>query len=272
VNAMFNCNFCWKLLQDPVILPCGKTICKSHTNENSSLNCTFCFESHSKPAKGFPANDLIQEMLKMELNTLNINVCKSEECRKSIHDLKAIFKEIEVMQTDPEYYISEHFDELNRQVDLRRETLIIEIQQCSNKIIEEIAKAKSECVALAKVKADMFKGNSVGDLDRFKVSLERISAKFDTFKIDDKIFENILLNSKLLKHKMDQFSDKRKDQLLGNNVYMLDTKEVKIDQVFGQLTKNSMNNQIFKTCHESANLKDFFQGLLNKDLPTGNSG
>ena len=70
LKSLFNCKFCSKLLDDPVILPCGTTVCKIHSEEVSKTESKLCSEMHSIPPKGFIANEVIQDMLKIQLNTL----------------------------------------------------------------------------------------------------------------------------------------------------------------------------------------------------------
>ena len=40
VNALFNCKVCKGVLVEPIILPCGETVCKAHTDEISSVTVT----------------------------------------------------------------------------------------------------------------------------------------------------------------------------------------------------------------------------------------
>lgn len=66
-----NCIICNKILKDPVNLPCGHTICKSHEIERRERNetsveiyCQVCDLSHSIPDLGFPSNRPISILLK----------------------------------------------------------------------------------------------------------------------------------------------------------------------------------------------------------------
>ena len=70
-----------------------------------------------------------------------------------IRELKASLNGIETLERDPASYISEHFQELNRQVDLRREKLLLAIQNRSNKLIDEIEAAHQECLMASKAKS-----------------------------------------------------------------------------------------------------------------------
>ena len=150
LQTMFNCKVCQYLLRDPVSLPCGETVCKAHSEELCKSKCDFCTLKHQLPKNGFSINKLIQDMLEIQLNMLNIDINHFDDCKRLIRDLKASICGVESIQNDPGRFISEHFLEMNRLVDLRKESLILEIQQSSDKLIGEIYKAQKECLEVAK--------------------------------------------------------------------------------------------------------------------------
>jgi hypothetical protein len=142
ISSLFNCAFCSKVLHDPITLPCGNTVCKIHSSEISQDKCFLCNKNHSVPEDGFQINTLIQEQLNAQLHTLNHNFSQFNESRKIIDALNKEFNEIESIHKDPENYISEHCYELNRQVDLKRETMIKDIHEHSDSLIQKIALLK----------------------------------------------------------------------------------------------------------------------------------
>ena len=80
-------------------------------------------------------NKFCQEQLEMQLNMLNIDINQFNDCKQLIKDLKASICGFETIQNDPASFISEHFIEMNRLVDLRREKLMLEIQNYSDQLI-----------------------------------------------------------------------------------------------------------------------------------------
>ncbi len=60
LKELFNCKVCSKLLHEPVLLPCGKTVCKIHTQEIANKECNFCTKLHQITKDGFPSNELIE--------------------------------------------------------------------------------------------------------------------------------------------------------------------------------------------------------------------
>lgn len=67
-----------------------------------------------------------------------------DECQKHIEHAYSIIQQINSLTNNPEQYIYDYFEEIKRQVDLRRETLKQEIDECSDLIIADLEKIKSE--------------------------------------------------------------------------------------------------------------------------------
>jgi len=134
ISDIFNCKICKDVLVDPILLPCGETICKAHTDEISKDKCMFCSEIHKTPKNGFLENKIVKNQLNLKVNRISLNFSQFNDYNKIIQDLNKNLKEIESIRTDPENYISEYFGELTRQVDLRRETLIEDIHKYSERL------------------------------------------------------------------------------------------------------------------------------------------
>lgn len=59
-----NCIECKNLLEYPVILPCGESICKKHIHtDKTTFFCQVCCAEHSIPGDGFPANKALEKFL-----------------------------------------------------------------------------------------------------------------------------------------------------------------------------------------------------------------
>ena len=112
VKNLFDCEQCNQLLIDPVTLPCGYSVCKSHLDgllkktpkEMNKFECQLCKEKHYIPEKGFFVNKRIQNGLNIKLNSLKLNPVY-EECKKEINDAKNNIEKIEHLEKDPENFI-----------------------------------------------------------------------------------------------------------------------------------------------------------------------
>ena len=149
VKNLFDCEQCNQLLVDPITLPCGYSVCKRHLDEllvnapkeMNKFECELCEKNHCFPEDGFAINRRIQNGLDIKLNSLKLNSVY-EECKKKINEAKYQIQKIEILEKDPENYVFEYFEELKRQVDLRREELKLRLDECSDQIIESIESTK----------------------------------------------------------------------------------------------------------------------------------
>jgi len=187
-------------------LPCGETVCKAHSDEISQDKCILCSDIHTGPQNGFPSNKIVKNQLDHEVNKMNLDLSQFDEYHDLFQDLNRNLKEIELIRKDPENYISEYFGELTRQVDLRRETMIRDIYEYSDELIQKIEKLKQDCIAKSKI--------------AMKTSEDMMSQK--KLKELNDLMGPVL---KLLKF-----------ELQGKKYYKFVTSEIKLENVFGSLS------------------------------------
>jgi len=192
----------------------------------------FCSEIHKPPKNGFPANKFAKNQLELNVNKINQNFSQFNNYKKIIEDLNKKLKEAETIRQQPEYYIDEYFGELTHQVDLRRETLIEDIHNYSNELIQKIEKLKQECVAKSKKAA-----NTTESIDSIKTKLNQLNSMFESLAMDDLMHEEIVLQkrSKEVGELIKPVVDKYKFDLQGNKYYKLNKFQVKLEEVFGTL-------------------------------------
>ncbi len=238
-SSLFNCQQCQKVLGDPVFLPCGETVCRIHTEEIDQVGCIFCSEMHKAPQNGFPANKMVQNQLELNANKMNQNFSQFNDYKKIIQGLNNKLKAAESILQDPDNYIYEYFNELIRQVDLRRESLFEQVQQSSSKLIEEIEKLKADCMSKSK-KAT----KTIETIDSIKAKLDHLHSMFGSIEMDDLKLEQILSKkrSKEVSELLEPVLEKYKLELQGNKEYTLTKSEIKIE--FGSL--NAVNFEIRK--------------------------
>ncbi len=94
INHLFNCQICKDLLVDPIILPCGETVCNVHTEKISEENCLLCTEMHTSPKSGFPSNKIVKNQLDLKINKINLNFRQFNDYNTIIQDLNEHLKQI----------------------------------------------------------------------------------------------------------------------------------------------------------------------------------
>ena len=157
VKAFFDCDLCNKLLVDPVVMACGNFICKMHLNKlitnaqnaKSTFICEICKEEHLIPKKGFMVNNRLQKQLRLELNALKMSPV-FDECMKEIDDAKENVDKIEFLEKNAENYIYDYFEDVKRQVDIRREDLKFKIDKYSDELIKSVELNQTNLIKLSK--------------------------------------------------------------------------------------------------------------------------
>ena len=71
INNIFDCKKCDKRLDEPRLLPCGKSICTScvlsiQLNLNNEYDCFLCNNKHEMSKYGLPINEALVELLSFE--------------------------------------------------------------------------------------------------------------------------------------------------------------------------------------------------------------
>jgi hypothetical protein len=239
VKNLFDCEQCNQLLVDPVTLLCGFSVCKRHLDEllentpkeMNKFECQLCKKKHSFPEDGFAINKRIQNALNIKLSTLKLNPVY-EECKSEMNEAKINIQMIENLEKNPENYIIEYFEELKRQVDLRREELKLELDNCSDEIIQSIESTRDNCIKLSKESKML--STKIEFLKEFSnEKLTMLINDFDTFEIDNKKFEDIRGHLIILNGGIARELSEYKDTIIGGKEYTFEFKEIDIKGLFG---------------------------------------
>ena len=242
VSSYFDCDLCNKLLVDPIVLPCGNCICKPHLNElltnitkeKNTFICCICQDEHQIPKNGFMIHQKLQNLIKLELNLLEPSPLY-EECKKEIEGAKEKVVKIEQLKKDPESYLYEYFEDIKRQVDIRREELKFKIDTYSDEIIKSIDNTRVNLVKLSK-KVNFMNTN----LEKSERELNMLMEQFDTLKFSDKKFEEIRSKATVLNKEFCNIITEYQDSLVENKNYSFEFKELQIEDIFGCLIDYSV--------------------------------
>ncbi len=240
VKNYFDCDLCHKLLTDPVTTTCGYNVCKKHlhmsflknpSKEKSFLKCELCHDDHFVPANGFTINRRLQSGLEIKLNTLKLTLPVYDECKLEILKAKTYVDEIELKEANSEYYIYELFENIKREVDLRREKLKLDIDTYSDQLIETIESTQSSYIGSAKEANHM-----TIKIEKTKKELDLLIKRFDSFDISETKFEGIKQSLITLKEDLKNVMEGYNDSLTGNKKYSFEFNEqMSIKNIFGTL-------------------------------------
>ena len=224
-EALFNCQFCLKLLVKPITLPCGVSICKSHLDELINDVCKFCKQKHAEGP--YQVNQKLNEMLELRVNSIKLSP-KFVACKESINKAQQFVDKIDLVSKDSENFIYEYFEGIKRKVDVRREELKLKIDNHSNEIISKIDHTRQDCIKMAKEINKITK-----DIENYKTDLNKLTQRFDSFEFNDEKYDDILSRVNTLQPKFEDILEEYKYSLLDNKDYEFQVENMSMEDVFG---------------------------------------
>ena len=235
IKNVFDCDLCHKVLVDPITIPCGNNVCKSHldkllkkiSKEKNIFQCEICKEEHFIPKSGFKVNKRLQNGLEIQFNTLKLTPI-FDECKKVIKTAHRRVAKIETLEKNSEGYIYEYFEDIKRKVDIRREDLKMKIDKYSDEVIQSIEGTQVNYIKISK------QVNQIStNIEQSKKELDDYVKRFDTFDIDEKKFEAIKQGVVVVNGKFDKIILDYNNALIGNKVYSFRFNEIPIADIFG---------------------------------------
>jgi len=254
VKSFLDCDQCNKLLVDPVVMACGKFICKIHlekmlyheSKEKNTFICEICQGEHFIPKDGFVVSDRLQDLLDVELNKLEPSPM-FYECRKEIKDAKENVVKISIWEKITENYIYEYFEDIKRKVDIRREDLKSKIDNYFNEIIKCVEMDQMNLIKLSK-EANQLTTN----IEKSRKELNELVARFDTLEFNDKKFEDIKTSVAVVNQEFHKILSElvigyslNQGSLIGDIKYTFEFKELPIEDIFGRVIDVQVNIKLF---------------------------
>lgn len=147
------CTICHKIFQDPVMLPCGETVCNTcitdfiedqSSEKSGQFKCCACDEDHSIPVtKGFPKSKRMSSLI--EIKPKNVNRGKFIEKFKA--DINQCISEINRIKSSletKEETVKDYFEAKRQQIYQVTESKINELNKKSIELLERIDELESE--------------------------------------------------------------------------------------------------------------------------------
>ncbi len=140
----FMCDVCKKILKNPVTLPClCSEICEYHVDDLISknvfkINCQICEKMSIIPQKGFTPNIVVRNFIEKNGHLLDEEKELKNDLTRLIDDLEMLIDDFKLKLREFTLLHSDHFAEIRRNIDIRRETLIMKINQISQIMIARV--------------------------------------------------------------------------------------------------------------------------------------
>jgi hypothetical protein len=188
IKQVITCKLCQSILDEPVLLPCGETVCRKHTIEISNNTCRFCDKVHVlKGSEQFPANKAFQVLLEFKIKELDFGP-NHKKASELVNKLNHFINDYNSLIEQPDEYISEYFSKQRNNVDLAREKLILKINQTSDGLISKIDLEEKEC------KVNILKCNSLSldnDFATIKADLTKWKQDVKYLVVNDNLWTSI---------------------------------------------------------------------------------
>ena len=228
-HKLFTCKACFLILEAPVVLPCGEIICKKDVEELFPGSCFHCSQKHAIPDEGFPSEKRLEKMLQLKVYNLNLGL-DFKSIQQEIESISSYLDELELLQSDPDFYTYNYFNELRQQIESRRENLKAEIDQVSNKAIKDLDFYEHECKKNSTIQLKIQKEFRI-----MKLYFEEIKEKFDSFDMSGKLMietaKKVTDFKPLVLNKVEHL----KKKYLDNNSYKFKQGELSTNEYFGYL-------------------------------------
>ena len=149
------------------------------------------------------------------------------ECEKGINEANENLVKIGLLVKNTEIYIYEYFEDIKRQVDIRREDLKLKIDEYSDEIIKSVEANQQNLIKLSKNINQM-----TTDIEKSKNELAKLTKQFDTLDNNDKKFEDH--KAYVVNQELHKILAEYQDSQIGNK-FTFEFKELPIEDIFGRL-------------------------------------
>ena len=238
---------CGLYLEEPITLPCGFSVCKSHINmTNDSFKCECCKKLHPIIEGSFQINRKTENLIK---NNLHLNG-KHKEVKKMIDELNLLIETFKSSNlNNGETYLSKYFSELKTSVDIHYEYVVKQINQKKIQILEQLKKLEIQ------YKSNKNNMNEI-DLNEFK-QLEWMAILRNPNLSNDLLIKLEHDINKAVKNLNKQIKLYENNILMNNKI----TFEPLNDINFGNLSIKS-----FKIIYHD---KSYYEGEVHENKPDG---
>jgi hypothetical protein len=232
LSELFNCKFCQKCYENPVMLPCGDKICKSDllqmysrkqlnndvNDDLPKLKCPHCEESLIVPKNGFPVDKDMKKLIEIGLNKLDFGQIFSK-ANESVKSLNKTIAKLERLNSNPQTFINNYYDELKAKIDEKRNFLKSEIDKNYEQIIAEISTYENECLKLVPIGQNQLDTSIEKEIEIAKIYSDNFISSLSSLVVDEEEWEEIAIKSKFLRSKLNLELSNLEEKCLLNKVY-----------------------------------------------------
>jgi hypothetical protein len=253
------CKHCEGRLVEPKLLPCGETICSlcetSIQVNDRMFDCLVCKDKHDMSKNGLP---ICKSLLKL-LSIMPTNVSRGESfdlLEKLLNEMQKKTSFIKLGIENSNDFVKEHCMNLRNNVQLTAEEVILQVNEITTKIIEEIDEYEKELIEFNRTNKESLDAFNkiVKEMESFHV----INTEYlKNYKVDYEIINKANEEAANLIKKAELEIENLKDIIFDGQIFKFDKNNEKIKKsILGESTviNKKMNSAILSEKYQTKQL------------------
>lgn len=216
IKSIIKCPNCFNIFTDPVVLPCGHSLCQDHINtEDEQVVCLMCKRSHRNTS--FAVNQALIDLIAAQVDSINFGFVHND-AKKACIQLEDGLAEVDQVLNDSSMLIHQFIAELKNKVELKSEQLKLFIDEETQKLVDDLDGYENEC------KENLNTNSFLSSLNEFKESrdttqeaLTKWLCCLDQLNYDEAQCKVIKSNCEKMHNELKQKLDAFKQTVLNNH-------------------------------------------------------
>jgi hypothetical protein len=178
LKSQLTCSYCSRIYKDPILLPCGDTICRQHLTERdivkqNKIKCNKCKKEFGVRDNEFKLNEALKNLIESHSYLSVEELGLKQELEESVRRFYEFYEEFIQNRTNLDADIFEHFQEMRFQIDEHREKIKERIDDIALEMIDQTN--KYEALYLRNIKENF---SSFDDCKSLEHELNQIEETF----------------------------------------------------------------------------------------------
>lgn len=148
IHELLKCKYCQERLENPVVLPCGETICEEHIREeDEQIECKICCKKHEIPVSGLTRNKLVARLIEATQQSSHhkshgVKVKAPKHGQETLNRVEKLLQDYQQFNSTRVVQIYDFFGKLTNQVDIIREE---NNHTLTDDVYSKISEYRNEC-------------------------------------------------------------------------------------------------------------------------------
>jgi hypothetical protein len=160
-KSQLTCSYCSRIFKDPIILPCGDSMCRQHLKERdvvkqNKIRCNKCNAEFQVKNSEFKSNEDYKNSIESQSCLSDDEISLKQELEESIQKFFEFCDKFQQNKSKLESDVFDHFQEIRFQIDEHRERLKVRIDDIALAMIDQTKKYEEKYLQDLKEKFSSF--------------------------------------------------------------------------------------------------------------------